>query len=79
MPVVKSVDSRNFSSSGIAKIISHQDPNEVHDNEMISEQMLKRRRNSICKPLSIIFNGFLHQKRFSSPWKYANVVTVHKK
>ena len=53
----KSLDSINLSGSGIAKIISHLDPNKVHAYDMHSARMLKLCGNSICKPQSIIFNA----------------------
>ena len=36
-------------------------------------------RNSICQPLSMIFNDFLKEGKFSSDWKKAHIVPVHKK
>ena len=41
--------------------------------------MLKLCENSICKPLSIIFNDCLNEGKFPHEWKKANVVPVHKK
>ena len=41
--------------------------------------MIKLCGNSICKPLSIIFNDCLNEGRFPHEWKKANVVPVHKK
>ena len=41
--------------------------------------MIKLCGNSICKPLSIIFNDCLNKGKFSHEWKKANVVPVHKK
>ena len=35
--------------------------------------------NSICKPLSIIFNDCLKEGKFPSDWKKAHAVPVHKK
>ena len=36
-------------------------------------------RNSICKPLSIIFNHCLNEGKFPHEWKKVNVVPVHEK
>ena len=55
----KCLDSINFSSSDIAKIISHLDPNKAHCHDVLSTRMIKLCVNSICKPLSIIFNDCL--------------------
>ena len=40
--------------------------------------MIKLCGNSICKPLSIIFNDCLNKGKFPHEWKKANV-PVHKK
>ena len=57
----KCLDSIHFSSSDIAKIISHLDPNKAHGHDMLSIRMIKLCGNSICKPLSIIFNDCLNK------------------
>ena len=41
--------------------------------------MIKLCANSICKPLSIIFNDCLKEGKFPSDWKKADFVPVHKK
>ena len=41
--------------------------------------MIKLCGNSICKPLSIIFNDCLKEGKFPSDWKKAHVVPVHRK
>ena len=46
---------------------------------MFSIRMIKLCGNSICKPLSIIFNDCLNEGKFPHEWKKANVVPVHKK
>ena len=69
----------NFSSSDIAKIISHLDPNKVHGHDMFSIWKIKLYGNSICKPLSIIFNDCLNEGKFPHEWKKANVALVHKR
>ena len=60
----KCLDSIHFSSSDIAKIISHLDPNKAHGHDMLSIRMIKLCGNSICKPLSIIFNDCLNKGKF---------------
>ena len=60
----KCLDSIHFSSSDIAKIISHLDPNKAHGHYMFSIRMIKLCGNSICKPLSIIFNDCLNRVNF---------------
>ena len=75
----KCLDSIHFSSSDIAKIISHLDPNKAHGHDMLSIRMIKLCGNSICKPLSIIFNDCLNEGKFLHEWKNANVVPINNK
>lgn len=53
------------------KIINDLDPNK--------DRMIKLCENSICKPVSIIFNDFLKEGKFPFDLEKAHVVTVHKK
>ena len=46
---------------------------------MLSIRMIKLCGNSVCKPLSIIFNDCLNKGKFLHEWKKASVVPVHKK
>ena len=46
---------------------------------MLSIWKIKLCGNSICKPLSIIFNDYLNEGKFPHEWKKANVVLVHKR
>ena len=41
--------------------------------------MIKICGNSLCKPLELIFKSCVIKGEFSSEWKKANVVPVHKK
>ena len=75
----KCLDSIHFSSSYIAKIISHLDQNKAHRHDVLSTRMIKLCGNVICKPLSIIFNDCLNEGKFPHEWKKANIVPVHKK
>ena len=75
----KSLDTVNFSTNDISKIISNLDPNKTHDHDMLSIRMIKLCGNSICKPLSIIFNDCLKEGKFPSDWKKAHIVPAHKK
>ena len=75
----KYLDLINFSSSDIAKIISHLDPNRAYSHDMFSIQIMKLRVNSICKSLSIIFNDCLNEGKFPHEWKKTNVVPIDKK
>ena len=63
----------------MAKIINHVDSNKVLGHDMLSIWMIKLCGNSICKPLSIIFNDCLNEGKFPHEWKKANVVPKYKK
>ena len=75
----KSLDSVNFSTDNISKIINNLDPNKAHGHDMLTIRMIKLCGNSICKPLLIIFNDCLKEGTFPSDWKKVHVVPVHKK
>ena len=75
----KCLDSIYFLCSGIAKIISYLNSNKAQDHDMLSIWMIKLCGNSICKPLSIIFNNCLNEGKFPYEWKKGKVVPVHKK
>ena len=68
----KYLDLINFSSSGIAKIISHLDPIKAHDNDMLNIRMIKPSGNSI-------FSDYLNEGKLLHEWIKANFVPVHKK
>ena len=67
----KLLDTVNFSTVDTSKIINDLDPNK--------DRMIKLCENSICKPVSIIFNDFLKEGKFPFDLENAHVVTVHKK
>ena len=62
----KSLDTVNFSTDDISKLINNLDPNKAHGHDMLSIQMIKLCGNSIWKPLSIIFNDCLKEGNFPS-------------
>ena len=74
-----SLDTVNFSTGDISKIINNLDLDKAHGHDMLSIGMIKLCGNSICKPLSIIFNDCLKVGKFPSDWKKAHVVPIHKK
>ena len=75
----KSLDTVNFSTDDISKIINNLDPNITHGHDRLSIRMIKMCGNSICKRLSIIFNGCLKKGKFPSDWKKAHIGPAHKK
>ena len=58
----RSLDTVNFST----KIINNLDPNKAQGHDMLSIRMKKLCGNSICKPLSIIFNDCLKEEKYPS-------------
>ena len=44
----------------------------------ISHQMLKATSETICKPLTILFNYSLQKCKFPSNWKIARVIAAYK-
>ena len=73
----KSLDSVNFTTDDISKLINNVDPNKAHGHDMLSIRMIKLYRNYISKPLLIILNDCL--RRNPSDWIKAHVVPVHNK
>ena len=65
----KSLDTVNFTTDDIFKIINNLDPNKAHGHDMLIIRMIKLCGNSICKPLSITFNCLKEGKLFPSDWK----------
>ena len=53
------------------------DLNKAHGHNMLSLRMMKWCRNSYWKPLSIVFNDCLKERKYLSDW--TKVVSVHKK
>ena len=75
----QSLTSNKFSQDDILKIIQNLNPNKVHRPDKISIVMIKICGNSLCEPLEIIFKSCIIKGEFSSEWKKANVVQVHRK
>ena len=75
----KSLDSVNFSTDDIAKVINNLDPNKNHGHDVLIILMIKLCRNSIYRPLLTIFNDCVKEGKFPSDWKKARAVPVYKK
>ena len=63
----------------MSKLILALNPNKAHGHDGLSIRMLQMGSDSIFKPLSIIFLNCLKAGYFSTAWKKANIVPVHKK
>ena len=68
-----------FVNTDILKIIQNLNPNKAHGHDKISIRMSKICRNSLCRPLELIYNDCLVNGIFPSVWKKGNIVPVHKK
>ena len=75
----KRLDTLNFCSNNIEKIIQNLDRNKAHGHGTISICMIKICGKSICKPLQLIFNQCIDTGSFLLEWEKANIVTIHKK
>ena len=75
----KGLSAVKFVNTDILKIIQNLNPNKAHGHDKISIRMLKICRNSLCRPLEIIFNDCLANGIFPSDCKKGNIVHVHKK
>ena len=73
------LSSVSFSQDDIAKIIQNLDPNKAHGHDIISIRMLKICDSFIYKPLEMILKQCIETGFFSSEWKKANIVPIHKK
>ena len=69
----------SFTKDDVVKIIINLVPNKTYDHDMISVCTLKFSRESILKPLELIFKSYIDSRKFPVEWKKANVVLVPKK
>ena len=60
----KSLDTVNFTTDDISKIINSLGPDKAHCHDMLSIRMIKLYGDSIWKPLSITFNDCLKERKF---------------
>ena len=75
----ESLDTVNFSTDDIFKLINNSDPNKAHSIDMLSIRMIKLCGNSLCNPLSMIFNDSQRRENFLLLGKKTHVIPVHKK
>ena len=75
----KRLSTIKFVNTDILRIIQSLNPNKAYGQDKIRIRMLKIFRNSLCKPLELIFNDCLENGIFPSDWKKGNIVPVHKK
>ena len=75
----ESLTTIDFSNNDILKIIRNLDPNKAHGHDMISIRMVKICDDFICKPLKLMFQSCSESDKFTSKWKKAIVVPIHKR
>ena len=75
----ESLTAIDFSNNDILKIIRNLDPNKAHGHDMISIRMVKICDDFICKPLKLMFQSCSESDKFTSKWKKAIVVPIHKR
>ena len=75
----KCLDTLNFSSNGIEKIIKNLDPNKAHGNNKISICIIKICCKSIYNSLNVSFNRCIDTGSFPLESEKVNVVPVHKR
>ena len=63
----------------VLKALKQINPNKASGPDGISGRLLLETADSICKPLSLLFNKSLQSGIFPSEWKKANITPVHKK
>ena len=68
-----------ITNESILNLINDLNANKAHGTDQISVQMIKLCGNSICLPLSIIYNNIIDKGIFPDQWKMANVTPIHKK
>ena len=71
------LSSFQFTADDIKSVINKLDPNKAHGHDMISIRMIKLCRDSIYKPLGMIFKSCLNQGIFPAECKKANVVPLY--
>ena len=74
----ESLHTINFTEDDILSVIRKLDPNKAHGHDQISIRMIQICDKAICKPLHSIFSSCLESGIFSTEWKMANVVPIHK-
>ena len=73
------ISSCHFTKDGILRIINNLDPNKAHGHDEISIRMLKKYKDSICRPLNIVIKTCLRTGKFPLEWKKVSVAPIYKK
>ena len=73
------IDSINITPSIVKKVLLNLDPSKASGPDEISNRVLKLCADSLCVPLSNLFNKSLSQGLFPDQWKDALVSAIFKK
>ena len=69
----------NFTEDDILSVIRKLDPSKARGLDQISIRMVQICDKAICKPLHLIFSSCIESGIFSTEWRMANVVPIHKR
>lgn len=72
-------DSLVISQNDVVDVLKNLKIGKASGCDRISHQMLKYTAESVCKPLTTLFNMSLQSNEFPSLWKKATVIPLHKK
>ena len=75
----KRLSQLNFDIAHISNIICKLNPNKAHGHDGISIRMIQLSRESIVKPLFILFRNCFEASVFPNEWKKGNIIPVYKK
>ena len=75
----KRLSTITFSADDIGKIMRSLNRNKAHGHDNLIMRMLKLFGDAVCEHSEMIFNQALISGSFSSDWKKANIVPIHKK
>ena len=65
----KHLSTVTFYENEIKTSIRNRDPNKAHGHDMLSSRMLKICDDSLCGPLTLIFQSCFENGKFPSEWK----------
>ncbi len=74
-----SIDTIEITQQEISDVLSNLVINKASGPDEISHKMLKETSETICLPLSIVFNRSIQEASYPNCWKKANVMPLFKK
>ena len=73
------LDAIVITENEVKEILDILNINKASGSDLINHKMLKYVSAAVSKPLTVIFNRSLREKRYPEPWKKNNVVPLFKK